>query len=95
MLDLGFEREMNQCLDIIKKKCPQIFLKNSADYDKITDEEKRLKAQTFHSNQLKINFVSATMDPKVETLGKRLMKDYAKVGFGETTDDQPWESIPK
>jgi len=35
----------------------------------------------FHSDSIKCNFVSATMNPKVETLGKRLMKDYIKVGF--------------
>lgn len=40
-----------------------------------------MKTQNFHSDVVKVNFVSATMNPKVETLGKRLMKDYIKVGF--------------
>lgn len=35
----------------------------------------------FWSNKLKINFVSATMNPKVESLGKKLMESYVKVGF--------------
>ena len=35
----------------------------------------------FWSNKLKINFVSATMNPRVETLGKKLMENYVKVGF--------------
>ena len=30
---------------------------------------------------MKINFVSATMNPKIETLGKKLMENYIKVGF--------------
>ena len=30
---------------------------------------------------MKINFVSATMNPRVETLGKKLMENYIKVGF--------------
>jgi ATP-dependent RNA helicase DDX31/DBP7 len=71
MLDLGFEKEMNQCLDLIKKKTPHNFLPDTEELP--TDKEDRLKAQQFHSAHLKINFVSATMNPKVETLGKRLM----------------------
>lgn len=35
----------------------------------------------FWSDNLKINFVSATMNPRVETLGKKLMENYVKVGF--------------
>lgn len=35
----------------------------------------------FWSNNVKINFVSATMNPKIETLGKKLMENYIKVGF--------------
>ena len=45
MLDLGFEREMNQCLDIIKKKCPvSKFEPNSSEIEQITDPDAKLKA---------------------------------------------------
>ena len=40
-----------------------------------------MSSQTFWSDEIKINFVSATMNQKVESLGGRLMKDYIKVGF--------------
>jgi len=46
MLDMGFEKEMNQCLDIIKKK-----------------SRGRFDPDSFRSKELKINFVSATMNP--------------------------------
>ena len=62
MLDMGFEREMNECLTLIKKRCP----------DKFTSEP-----DLFHSSTLKINFVSATISPKVQNLGSKLMKEYA------------------
>lgn len=53
MLDLGFEKEMNSCLDLIKTKCPAKFLND--------DKEKKIK--TFYSDEILINFVSATMNP--------------------------------
>ena len=82
MLDMGFEREMNQCLDIIKHKSKKFIMDGAITEDmKQAEKDKILKTQTFHSDTLKVNFVSATMNPKVETLGKRLMKDYIKVGF--------------
>jgi hypothetical protein len=37
---------------------------------------------------MRINFVSATMNPKVETLGKRLMEDYIKVGFEDNSNKE-------
>jgi hypothetical protein len=50
MLDMGFEKEMNACLDLIKKRCA----------DKFSPEP-----GTFHSDKLKINFISATLSSKV------------------------------
>lgn len=42
MLDLGFEREMNQCLDLIKKKAAHRF--NPAEIsDETQDRETMLK----------------------------------------------------
>tara|TARA_B110000285_G_scaffold233078_1_gene305810 strand:- start:1043 stop:1786 length:744 start_codon:yes stop_codon:yes gene_type:complete len=82
MLDLGFEREMNQCLDLIKSKCPKSkFMPNEPAIENMTDQDKKLKKQKFLSRELRINFVSATMNAQVEALGSRLMHDYAKVGF--------------
>lgn len=88
MLDLGFEREMNQCLDLIKTKCDASpggknkFIANEPSIRKMP-EEKRLKKQKFLSKELRVNFVSATMNPQVESLGSRLMQEYVKVGFSE------------
>lgn len=56
ILDLGFEREMNQCLDLIKKKVPHKF-KNPED------------PTNFWSDEIKVNFVSATLNQRVEKLG--------------------------
>lgn len=61
LLDMGFEREMTQCLEELKKRCPEKFT-----------TEKDL----FHSDSLRVNFVSATLSQKVELLGAKLMKDY-------------------
>ena len=63
---------MNQCLNLIKKKCPDKFLKSS---DSDAGEQK------YWSNEIKINFVSATMNRKVEELGNKLMENHVKVGF--------------
>ena len=41
----------------------------------------------FHSDSIKINFVSATLSPKIEQLGSKLMKDYVKVGFKEDNEE--------
>ncbi len=69
ILDLGFEKEMNQCLDLIKKKAISKF--NNSEPDK------------FWSESIKINFVSATLNKRIEALGSKLMKTYVTVGFGE------------
>ena len=37
MLDLGFENEMNQCLDLIKQKCPGKFLPNEPEIEEMED----------------------------------------------------------
>lgn len=86
MLDMGFEKEMNECLQLIKKRCP----------DKFTQEP-----DLFHSSSIKINFVSATISPKVASLGAKLMKEYDQVGFDvqetATQDDDATikSSIPR
>lgn len=73
MLDMGFEKEMTECLSLIKKRCP----------DKFTTEP-----DLFHSDKIKINFVSATISPKVQQLGEKLMKTYVQVGFSELATNQ-------
>ena len=69
MLDLGFEREMNQCLDLIKQKCPGKFLQNEPEIENMKDKEQRVKVQKLLSKDMHINFVSATMNQRVESLG--------------------------
>ena len=61
MLDMGFEKEMTECLQLIKRRCPEKF----------TEEP-----DLFHSASIKINFVSATISPKVAALGSKLMQEY-------------------
>ena len=48
---MGFEREMDECLQLIKKKCIEKFTK---------------EAGLYHSDSIKLNFVSATLSPKIE-----------------------------
>lgn len=68
MLDMGFEREMNQCLSQIKQRCK----------DKFTTEP-----GLFHSEQIKMNFISATLSSKVQQLGAKLMRTFKAVGFAD------------
>jgi len=35
----------------------------------------------YHSDVLRVNFVSATLSKRVELLGAKMMKDYKTVGF--------------
>lgn len=63
---MGFEREMTQCLEYLKKRCPEKFT-----------AEKDL----YHSEILRLVFISATLSEKVESLGAKLMKNYITVGF--------------
>jgi superfamily II DNA/RNA helicase len=68
---MGFEKEMTSCLEEIKKRCPEKFT-----------AEKDL----YHSESLRINFVSATLSRRVELLGAKMMKDYKTVGFDAQTE---------
>ena len=76
MLDMGFEREMDECLQLIKRRCKEKFT---------------TEPNLFHSESIKINFVSATLSPKIEQLGSKLMKDYVKVGFKEEAENSKEE----
>ena len=70
MLDMGFEREMDACLNLIKKRCPQKFTQQPG---------------LFHSESIKINFISATLSQKVQALGGKLMESFTSVGFSSNT----------
>ena len=50
MLDMGFEREMTECFSLLKKRCPEKFTSEPG---------------TFHSDSIKVNFISATLSSKV------------------------------
>lgn len=52
---------MNKCLKIIKKKCADKFKSKSTEID------------NYWSDHIKINFVSATLNKKIEILGAKLM----------------------
>lgn len=80
MLDLGFEREMNQCLAIIKKKC-------------ITKFKRPDVADNYWSDHIKVNFVSATLNRKIEALGMKLMETNATVGFNVGTPGDEEENL--
>lgn len=73
MLDMGFEREMTACLDEIKKRC--------VGTNKFTKEEGK-----FFSDEIRVQFVSATLNRKVESLGAKLMQNYEVVGFNNDTN---------
>ena len=66
MLDMGFEREMDACLALIKRRCNGKF---------------NPEPGTFYSDSIKMNFISATLSPKVQLLGAKLMKTFVSVGF--------------
>ena len=66
MLDMGFEREMDACLSLIKRRCGSKFTSEPG---------------TFYSDSIKINFISATLSSKVQALGAKLMKSFKSVGF--------------
>lgn len=53
-------------MEMLKKRCPEKFT---------------LEKDLFHSDLLRVNFVSATLSRKVELLGAKLMKEYETVGF--------------
>ena len=87
MLDLGFEREMNQCLSAIKQKCLHKFKQPNV-------------VGNYWSDDIKVNFVSATLNKKIETLGSKLMENYVTVGFNlhgldTATEESLIATIPK
>jgi len=59
-------------MEHLKKRCPEKFT-----------PEKDL----FHSDVLRVNFVSATLSQKVEMLGAKMMKEYKTVGFDNEAVD--------
>jgi len=58
-------------MEMLKKRCPEKFT---------------LEKDLFHSDFLRVNFVSATLSRKVELLGAKLMKEYETVGFEPQTE---------
>lgn len=60
---------------MIKKKVPKKF-------------STPVESGNFWSDILKVNFVSATLNHKVETLGSKLMENYEKVGFDKNHNDE-------
>jgi ATP-dependent RNA helicase DDX31/DBP7 len=80
ILDLGFEKEMTECLQGIKYKCPGIF-----DHSQPED--------SFIVNpNCKVNLVSATLGNKISSLSARLMKNEIRVGF-EVSKEQEEQKV--
>lgn len=75
ILDMGFEKDMTQCLQGLKKKSPNLFIKDQDADSFIT------------TPRVKVNLVSATLGKKVNNLSTKLMKDETRVGF-ETTENE-------
>ena len=48
--------------------------------------------EDFWSDKIRINFVSATLNSKVESLGSKLMANYEKVGF-DLNDNEEDENV--
>ena len=69
ILDMGFEKEMTQCLQGLKKNNPRLF-ESDQDEDSF-----------YTSNNIKINLVSATLGKKVNNLSQKLMRSEVRVGF--------------
>ena len=69
ILDMGFEKEMTQCLQGLKRKSSRLF-ENNQDEDCF-----------YTSNNIKVNLVSATLGKKVNNLSEKLMRNEVRVGF--------------
>lgn len=77
ILDMGFEKEMTQCLQGLKRKSPRLFESNQ-------DED-----CFYTSNNMKVNLVSATLGKKVNNLSEKLMRNEVRVGFEtENTENE-------
>ena len=59
---------------MIKKRCKAKF----------TNE-----AGLYHSDQISINFISATLSSKVQALGAKLMSSFKSVGFSSDSSTSP------
>lgn len=74
ILDLGFEREMKECLDFIKSKNRSIYIDQ----------------KTYQTNpSVHVALVSATLGRKIDALSKMIMVGEKRVGFDmETTNEE-------
>lgn len=66
MLDLGFEREMSECLNYIKGKNRSLYV-HQANFET--------------KDYVKTVLVSATLTHRIENLASQLMKNEQRVGF--------------
>lgn len=77
ILDMGFEREMTQCLQGLKLKASNLFVQNQEPNNFLTN------------HKVKVNLVSATLGKKVNNLSNKLMKNEIRVGFDTKNDEKP------
>lgn len=101
LLDMGFERDIKECLSIVTKK---VNFNENQNYEEIqetvksTDKDKdkdsstpiaKLDPEMF--KKLKIFLISATIDHKIRKLAEFLMKGFKTVGFdlkSQNEDDE-------
>jgi ATP-dependent RNA helicase DDX31/DBP7 len=75
ILDLGFEREMKDCMNLIKSKNRTLY---------------KHQAELKTKDTVHVILVSATLDHKIEALSKELMDEEIRVGFdiNQSADDK-------
>jgi len=76
ILDMGFEREMTECLKAMKQKASHLFIKDQDDNSFITTQH------------VKVNLVSATLGKKVNKLSMKLIQREVRVGFDNADEDK-------
>lgn len=69
ILDMGFEKEMTECLQGLKYRNSSLFIPGQAEDQFLTNHD------------VKVNLVSATLGAKINNLSQKLMKNETRVGF--------------
>jgi ATP-dependent RNA helicase DDX31/DBP7 len=75
ILDMGFEKEMTECLMQLKYKNRRMFLPTCKDDEFLT------------TDRVKITLVSATLGSKINKLSQKLMVNETRVGFDFTNQE--------
>jgi ATP-dependent RNA helicase DDX31/DBP7 len=109
LLDMGFERDIKECLSIVTKKVNfndnQNFDENEENFEKNEKSQKNEKDKENTDSapiakldpemfkKLKIFLISATIDHKIRKLAEFLMKGFKTVGFDLKTQNEDDEYV--